>query len=510
MVSNASELLPEPETPVITVSWLCGISSEMFLRLWTRAPRILMASCTVIGLNFQYTAGKIACFLADTAQHRLSCASYLLILCGDYWQRADGRRLPYIIRPMRALQLTVSLLFLGVSQLPAAPKIDTIQNSASNIVTGPGGPIAQGSIFVIKGSGLGPANISISPTPFQSTTLSGASVAVTVGTTTVNALMYYTSDAQIAALMPSNAPTGSATFTVTYSNQSSPPVSHTVAANDPGIFTVDSSGQGVGIVTYADYSLVSPIKAANCGGPNTTCGAANPGDTLILWATGLGPIAGSDASGSGLGVNMANLPLTVWVGGAQAPVLYQGRSGCCIGEDQIVFTVPNNTATGCAVPLAIQIGNVVSNYVVMPVATSGRTCTTASPIFTTVALQQFAAAGTVSIAELALRRDPNDNGPGFQDFAKLQFFKVTAFAAGSQPFFASYVDDQPVGTCTVYSNTNGNNDVPFTDGVDLNAGSTFTVKGPNGSVNVKPTTLSGAPATLSAAGTFLSPGDYTI
>src|SRR5271165_1034956 len=44
MVSNASDDLPEPETPVTTVSWLCGISKSMFFRLWTRAPRTMMLS----------------------------------------------------------------------------------------------------------------------------------------------------------------------------------------------------------------------------------------------------------------------------------------------------------------------------------------------------------------------------------------------------------------------------------------------------------------------------------
>src|SRR5467141_217000 len=37
-VSNASDDLPEPETPVTTVSRSCGISTEMFLRLFCRAP----------------------------------------------------------------------------------------------------------------------------------------------------------------------------------------------------------------------------------------------------------------------------------------------------------------------------------------------------------------------------------------------------------------------------------------------------------------------------------------
>src|SRR5215213_7741504 len=44
MVSKASEDLPEPETPVTTVSLPTGMENEMFLRLLTRAPRTSMAS----------------------------------------------------------------------------------------------------------------------------------------------------------------------------------------------------------------------------------------------------------------------------------------------------------------------------------------------------------------------------------------------------------------------------------------------------------------------------------
>src|SRR6187200_814293 len=38
MVSNARLDLPEPESPVTTISLSRGISTEMFLRLCTRAP----------------------------------------------------------------------------------------------------------------------------------------------------------------------------------------------------------------------------------------------------------------------------------------------------------------------------------------------------------------------------------------------------------------------------------------------------------------------------------------
>src|ERR1700694_1628501 len=46
MVSKAREDLPEPLTPVTTVMALCGISTLIFLRLWTRAPRTRMDSCS--------------------------------------------------------------------------------------------------------------------------------------------------------------------------------------------------------------------------------------------------------------------------------------------------------------------------------------------------------------------------------------------------------------------------------------------------------------------------------
>src|SRR5262249_9958502 len=43
MVSKASEDLPEPERPVNTTSLSRGISTSMFLRLCSRAPRIVIA-----------------------------------------------------------------------------------------------------------------------------------------------------------------------------------------------------------------------------------------------------------------------------------------------------------------------------------------------------------------------------------------------------------------------------------------------------------------------------------
>jgi len=392
-----------------------------------------------------------------------------------------------------------------------APVINSVVNAASGIAQGlPNGGIAQGAIFLIVGSNLGPGTISIAQNAFQNTTLSGTSASITVNGTTVPALMYYTSAGQVSALLPSNTPAGTGTITVTYNNQTSAKAAITVIASNLGIFTVTSDGQGAGIVTNADYSLVSVTKAANCGGPYTTCGAANPSDTLILWATGLGPVSGSDASGAGLGVNMPNLPLKLWLGGVQATILYQGRSGCCIGEDQIVFVVPANVPTGCAVPLAVQISNQISNYTVMPVAASGRTCTPINPIFTPSAVQALTtSSGPLAFGQIKLQRQPNfnTNGPGLNGYIDNGQAKFDSFSVPSavQPFILSYLDDSPPGTCVVYNSPQGQTGDPTTEIRSLDAGAGIKVTGPNGSQNIA---VNGNQATL-GPGTFLSPGSYT-
>ena len=392
----------------------------------------------------------------------------------------------------RNLHFALLLTLAAGAILSAEPVITSVVNAASyKDARLPGAGIAPGSIFVITGSGLGPADISIASVAFQSSSLSGTSVKVTVNATTVNALMYYTSATQVAALMPSNTPPGGrssgnptaqVTITVTYNGEDSAPTTFQGVGGGAGLFTIDSSGGGPAIVTYPDYSLVSAVTAANCGGPNTACGAANAGDTLTLWATGLGPVPGGDGTGS-LGQSIPNLPLTVWVGGVQAPVVYQGRSGCCVGLDQIVFKVPDNVPTGCAVPLVVQIATIVSNSTVIPVANGSRTCTPADPTIAAANIQQWASlpSPTLGIAQV-------DTSETHGERARFTFVRASIPPA-VQPFLVSYLDPPPPGTCIVspYHDifTAGTNFPIDTflgklSSVPIDAGSHFTFTGPKG------------------------------
>ena len=57
MVSKASEDFPDPETPVMTVSWFLGMSTSMFFKLCSRAPR---TDSTVLLTTLRPTSGKEA------------------------------------------------------------------------------------------------------------------------------------------------------------------------------------------------------------------------------------------------------------------------------------------------------------------------------------------------------------------------------------------------------------------------------------------------------------------
>jgi uncharacterized protein (TIGR03437 family) len=386
-----------------------------------------------------------------------------------------------------------------------APAITSVFNAASgNIGSLPNGGVAQGAVFTLTGSNMGPANLAVDPNPFTNATLMNTSATVTVNGTKVAALMYYTSAGQVAALLPSNTPVGSGTVVVTYNGTASAAAPITVVQNNPGVFTTPPGGAGAAVLTNPDYSLVTSIRT-NCGGPLTLCGAANPKDVLILWATGLGPVNGSDASGTGLGQNMPDIPLQVWIGGAQAKIAYQGRSGCCVGVDQIVFTVPDNVMTGCAVPLFLQIGNQVSNYTYVPIASGSRNCTPVNPALTPAAIATVAGGGAFTAANIKLRGRNNDR-------ADATFQKLT-IAPAMLPFVLTLADYPPVGSCTISNNPNldlSPTYAVFQSGID--AGPSLTVKGPKGSSPMAKTVVAGQPtdyfATLGPG--YFAPGNYTV
>ena len=383
--------------------------------------------------------------------------------------------------------LTSDLIDLAVF---VGPVITNVTNAASNITAGlPMPGIAQGRSSVLYGSNLGPGTIRSRKTPSKDASLADVGRALRVDGSHCRCVMYYTSATQVSALLPSNSPVGVGKVTVTYNGRLASPRDQRGAERSWSLHG-DIGRPGCRDRHDADTALVSSDFPGSLAEARTPRVARPSGRHADPWATGLGPVNGSDAAGAGLGVNMTDVPLTLWLGGVQATVVYQGRSGCCIGEDQIVFVVPNNAPTGCSVPLAIQIGNQISNYTAMAVANKGsRTCTATNPAFTSGVVQLLTTnTGTIAFADLALKRQPNINGQGQltgnTDTGRMESGALTV-PAPLQPFIVSYVDSPPAGTCQVSNNLNGFNGGDYLNGVkDLDAGPSVEVTGPNGSQNV--------------------------
>lgn len=352
--------------------------------------------------------------------------------------------------------------------VPAGPyaQLGGIVNAASYANPAlPNSGIAQGSMFTVFGSNVGPSSSPSLSFPL-STTLGGVSIVVAQGSRTVAAIPVFVSGSQVNAIMPSNTPLGTVTIYVTYQGQTSSGTAQVVPASF-GTFSLNGSGSGQGIITDSTDTVISYNSAAY------------PGETLIIWGTGLGAISGSDANPPPV-ANVGSTAPTVYIGGSPVTPTYYGRSGCCSGLDQIVFQVPSNV-TGCKVPVSVQTGNTTSNFTSLAIASGSGTCTDPNGL-TASQLTTLASKGSANIGSIVYNVY-NDTSPGFSlfggstetstgtreivTFATDQFTDVTAFAPLLNP-----------GACTVYPFTGTSLIAPgVLASTGLDAGTSITASG---------------------------------
>jgi uncharacterized protein (TIGR03437 family) len=130
------------------------------------------------------------------------------------------------------------------AQIPAI-QLHGIVNAASYAAPGlSGGSIAQGSMFTIFGSILGPVQGVAAAAFSLGATLSSFSITVSRGSTSIAVLPLFVSEGQINALMPSNAPLGWASVRVTYNSTASNYAPVYIVDDSLGIFTFTGTGLG--------------------------------------------------------------------------------------------------------------------------------------------------------------------------------------------------------------------------------------------------------------------------
>lgn len=260
--------------------------------------------------------------------------------------------------------------------------------------------VAQGSWFIVCGTGLGPATISVqNAAPYQ-TALSGTSITFTpaAGGTPVSALMYYTLSIQIAGLLPSGTATGAYNVTVTYNQQTSVAYRVNVVARNFGFATQATNGQGPAQATYGGYDLNRFTTGTLA---QWSLRPAKPGDEIVLWGTGIGADPASDITGGSSGDQTAAGQVRVFVAGIQVTPDYAGRSSNSPGLDQINFKVPTTVTPSCFVSLQVSAGGRLSNLGSIAVAAAGQTACS-NPVLTQAQLHTLDTGGTLTIGTLHL------------------------------------------------------------------------------------------------------------
>jgi uncharacterized protein (TIGR03437 family) len=178
---------------------------------------------------------------------------------------------------------------------------------------------------------------------------------VSVSFNGVKVPLYFVSPMQINAQVPWEiSPGANVTVVVNRASAVSAPANVQVVSAAPGFFMIAPTTQAIAI------NLDSTIAAAPGAIAGLNTHAARPGDIIIVYATGLGAVSPSVATGSNSADqirNTVNMP-AISIGGISASVLFSGLTPQFPGVNQLNVMVPSGVAAGDSVPMQIQLGGI--------------------------------------------------------------------------------------------------------------------------------------------------------
>ncbi len=240
----------------------------------------------------------------------------------------------------------ISLSVSGFTVLPwnydaavAPPKISAVVNAADGTL-----PVAPGGLISIYGSQMAPLNIATQQIPLP--TALAQSCLIVNG---VPMPVLFVSSGQINGQLPFNV-NGNAQMTLYTPGGISDNFNFTILPAAPSIFRTGSAGPQTGLAT---------ITRSDNGELITPTNPIHPGDSITIWATGLGltspPIdAGQPAPSDPL--PYAIIQPNVLLGGVALGVQYAGLVPGSVGLYQINALVPRGVPQGLQIPLLISQG----------------------------------------------------------------------------------------------------------------------------------------------------------
>lgn len=222
-------------------------------------------------------------------------------------------------------------------------------------------PVAPGSLVSVFGTNLGTSTAGAATLPLPMTL---ADVRAQLGGKDVP--LVFANSGQVNAQIPTDlAPGTQAALVVTVRGVAAVPDQITLAANQPGIFSINSSGAGQGAIQVAN----TVIFAAPAGSiPGAQARPVHRGEFITIYCTGLGATNPTVASGQpAVGAPRATIPVTVTIGGVTVPADFAGLSPGFVGLYQVNIPVPAGVLPGSAVQLFLTQGGVTSNTVTIAV-----------------------------------------------------------------------------------------------------------------------------------------------
>lgn len=279
--------------------------------------------------------------------------------------------------------------------------------------------IAPGAMFILKGNFVATAGLQLAPLPLP-TSFNGISLSLVptsnAAATPIQPFIYYifggqrSYDNQLAAVLPSSTPPGTYTLKLTAFNDSAT-TSAVVVANKFRLLANNQNGYSTAVAQDQAYNRVlfnSP---------------AHPGDVLVLWGLGLGPITVADNTAPGPIDLRAKLNVRASLGGVDAPVLYAGRAPSFPGIDQVNISVPANAPTGCNIAVEIVAAGQPSNPVTVPIARPGAAACT-HPYLTSTQLAELQRGSTYRAGQFhfMIYSEPYRDIPFVQIHSAIGFF----------------------------------------------------------------------------------------
>ncbi len=370
----------------------------------------------------------------------------------------------------RAIPALAALLTVSILPLCAQPVLNT-----AGILNASGyqNQLAPDTVFVIFGSGLGPAAIATASAPNYPTSVGGTSVTFTpaAGGTAIAAKMVYSLAGQIAGLLPSSIAPGTYAVRVTYNSQTSQPQNVTVAARSFGIATANSAGTGAAQATIGNVNAGISLARLTSGslnyqGLDWTLQPAQPGDTLVLWGTGGGADPLNDTGGTS-GDQTAAGNFMVNVSGTEIVPVYAGASSGFPGLWQINFTLPSNITPNCFAYVQVTAGGQAGNAVSIPIASPGQS-SCSNPQLSPAILSRLDAGGNIVEAQFSVTiATEGGTFPATSIAFEGVGGNVAQFSAAE---WESNFSGPTVGQCVVTH--------PANPDLYLNAGPNFTFSGP--------------------------------